>query len=125
MKSTTLRSGHARRSASPVVASLEMVSGSRLCRGEPLERRIADILRRAKGDGLTKHDLTRRVPLVDHRRRNAVFAAMIEAGEIVAATKSAIVLRLAEQSASRPPISAPEPEPAAGRPPLTYRAISL
>jgi hypothetical protein len=124
MKSTTLRSGHARRSASPVVASLEMVSGSRLCRGRS-EHRIADILRRAKGDGLTKHDLTRRVPLVDHRRRNAVFAAMIEAGEIVAATESAIVLRLAEQSASRPPISAPEPEPAAGRPPLTYRAISL
>ena len=120
MKSATLRSAHASRSVSSVVTPSEMFSGSLLCR-EPLERCVTDILRDAGGKGLTKTELTRRTQFVDHRRRNAVLAAMIEAGEIVAArqataTKPVMVLRLAEGDVSRT-ITAPEQEVSEGNPP--------
>jgi hypothetical protein len=120
MKSNTLRSAHACRSASHFIAPSEMFSGSRLCR-EPFETCVADILRRAGSNGLTKNELTRRTQFVDHRRRNAALAAMIEAGEIVAtrqltATKPAIVLRLSEQRGSRTPISEPGPRSVGGAP---------
>ncbi|MFZ1413009.1 MAG: hypothetical protein WAS73_00300 [Defluviicoccus sp.] len=121
MKSATLRSAHASRSVSSVVTPSEMFSGSFL-RREPFERCVTDILRDAGGKGLTKTELTRRTQFVDHRRRNAVLAAMIEAGAIVAtreatATKPVMVLRLAEGDVFRT-ITAPEQEVSEGNPTL-------
>jgi hypothetical protein len=101
-----------------------------LLRREPFERCVADILRGAGGKGLTKTELTRRTQFVDHRRRNAVLAAMIEAGAIVAtreatATKPMMVLRLAEGDVSRT-ITAPQPEVSEGNPtPPVILALDL
>ena len=130
MSSISLRTAGSRRSASAaVLAPSEIFSGSPRCR-EPIEKCIAGILRDAGGAGVTKNELTRQTQFVGHRRRNAVLAGMIEAGEIVAirqatATKSAIILRLANTGEAERQGAAPELALAAGDPPIRASILAL